>query len=190
MKKLLGSLLIVGLLFGCSSKEANIEETKENKVEEKVQQATPVKVETPRVEPKVESNKEALQDYFAEVMPFIDLMVGHLTVMSEISTTSSENPSLFFNEEFISLVYEASDSMYKTIYDIQTINTSDNSKVNEIHSVILMAMDEFEFVSTNFPVAMENLDTDLILECVAKMQQGSAYIQRATSMVEAINNEL
>jgi len=147
-----------------------------------------------------EQAKQAEEDkkneaYRNEVLAYSDSVSETMSSFSEnVSNFSAQtmmagdDPTLMFDDTWIM------DTALTLVYiqtNIDSINAMEAPKgFEEIQSYNLKIAEEWQFVVDNFPTAIDNVDTDLINECVTHIQQGTAYTDTANQLLIEKTEEL
>lgn len=128
-------------------------------------------------------NKIDIKEYSEAIVPNVKEIQSDLNEVIDIATEGSENPYLLTNKDYLEEVESISDDFYFDIQDVKDLDVGNDSDVKNVHDLILKAMDEFEFVAVNLPVATNNLDSELVQECSIHMKQGGNYFSQASELV-------
>lgn len=127
-----------------------------------------------------------IQEYSVESLPKIVEINESLDVLRTLSNEVVQDPSLLFDASFQDLIESTSTLFGLRIQAVKDIEAGNDPDVVAIHQLVLKAMDEFDFVATNFPIATKNLDTDLMEQCATHMRNGASYFDEATRKVQSI----
>jgi len=57
-------------------------------------------------------------------------------------------------------------------------------KYKESHELYMKAVNEYNWVATNFPTAIDNLDVDMINECSERTLKGNDYINQSAKIID------
>lgn len=112
------------------------------------------------------------------------------TIMNDFSQLmyqAGDNPNLMFDDNWIIDVATQIALLDGVITEVRNIEAP--SQLDDVHSLILEAMNEYEFVVDNFPSAIDNMDVNLINECNTAITNATGHITEATSLLqEKLNN--
>ena len=178
MYKTLSGVVLIGLLLsGCS--ENNPEEAKKTEV-------APVtkEVEKKEPEPIVEDNSEEINAYKSGLAESLGMVNAALEKFSDLSYEASDNPYVMTTDSWIqdtAVVLTYLDLAIDKAYALDP-----PEELKGVHTEIISSMDNYKFVVDNYPSAIDNMDFDLLDECIAHMQDGSYYMQRATEEMEKL----
>jgi hypothetical protein len=161
MKKLMGmfALLFIagGFLTGCS---ADTTESASSAEEEVVDTSA------------VDEYKSTMQDSFAN-------MGDYMGTFSQKSSEAGEDYTLMFDENWVMEMVTAIVGMDQEI-DVWNEIEDVPEEYKETHDLLLKAGDEFKYVTENYPKAIDNMDLDLMTECLMHMSNGNVYLGEAT----------
>jgi hypothetical protein len=118
-----------------------------------------------------------------------DLMGRFSIVMGDFSalmTKAGTNPNLMFDDNWKTDVAVQITEMQVTIDDIRAIEPPDEAI--EAHSIVLEAMDHYEYANDNIGSAIDNVDIDLMNECGDRLSLGTLKIQEATTLIDEMTN--
>lgn len=135
----------------------------------------------------VMTDEDAFKEYAKIILPLNQKIVGHLSIIGELASKTSSNPELFFDSQYIEEFEYEHDEFYYTIQDIKRVNIPDNPKVKEVHDVYLKALNEYEFTAINAPIALKNMDVNLMKQCLFTSERGGDYFREATTLLNEVD---
>lgn len=59
---------------------------------------------------------------------------------------------------------------------------------DNFHKIVMSAAEDYVYFSDNFGVALDNLDADLLKDCVERMKTGEAFLKMVVLELESQNN--
>lgn len=102
---------------------------------------------------------------------------------SEWSIEGGNNSSLFLDENYKKRGYDLTAQMKNLVNEARAINAP--ATKTETHKIYMRAMDNFEFIADNLMTGVENIDADLITECMNKMNAASNLLEQYNSMMNS-----
>jgi hypothetical protein len=181
MKKIFGLILVVLLFSGCSS---SIEGDTESVTSEP---STSVSEESTSEAPAAKEVSESIlsdedpDEYMGVIGDTMDQFSQLMYDFSSLTSDASNDPSLMFTDDWKIDVAMNLVLMQGLIDDVQA--QSPPAAFKDTHRYLLLAMDEYQFVVDNFPEALDNMDSDLIIKCTESIENGTQYIDDATQSV-------
>lgn len=199
MKKTLGyifgTVVLFGMINACSNESA-VEETVEETpieeveaVEEEVVE-TETEVETIDAEPVEEVVEEPVEeepietetfdkiDYANEMTGYLKDLESNMYTFSDLMLQAGDNPNLMFDDNWKIDVSVQLVELQGIIDNVNAIEVP--SGLEDVHSSVQMAMDEYQFVVTNLPIALDNVDIDLLNEVTDAVNNGANFLAEAT----------
>ena len=170
MKKLLVmGAVVAGLLVGCEAEEA-VKEVKEPvKAEESVKAAETKKVDETK--------------YLKNMSASMKNVADSLGSISEESAKFSENPALMMDQGWIVDMAMAITLLDSSIIQVRDIEEPKGKELKKAHTLVLKAMDHYQYVVDNYPSAIDNMDADAIRKCTENLSTATGYIQEATGII-------
>jgi hypothetical protein len=162
-KKIMGMFLLLfiagGFLTGCSS-ETGSASSAEKKEEEVVDTSA------------IDEYRNTMQDSFAN-------MGDYMGTFAAKSSEAGEDYTLMYNESWVMEMVTALVGMDQ---EIEVWNGIEEvpEEYKETHDLLLKAGEEFKYVTENYPKAIDNMDLDLMTECLMHMSNGNVYLGEAT----------
>lgn len=196
MKRLGIFLLVVSLLMSlvaCGT-ERTAEEPKEEPevVKEVKEEPEGVVEEEPEEvieEPEVEEMSVEEEDgnglteeeveYLSTMTVLFDEFSQVLLDFSDQNMKVAEDPSVMFTNEWVTEMAGILANMGILADEIYA--TEPPERFKEVHDIYLQAMDEIYFIYDTYPEAIDNLDVDLMEQCVIAMENVSVLIQEGTN---------
>lgn len=198
MKKILITLFIVALAFvACTSAdddEVKVSKDSENKEELlKEDQTTDEEFEEDQTTDEESTTNEdevlnevsevvANVDYLNTLSMYQDGLANVFSDFAQLNFEAADNPYLISNPDWITEAAILLAEMQSYIDKIYALDPPDSHK--EMHDIVLKAMDEYQFVVDNYPIAIDTLDFELLDRCTEAMIRGSGYIEEATLMIQ------
>lgn len=196
MKRLGILLLVVSLLMSlvaCGTEETAEEPKEEPEVVEEVKEepegAVEEEPEEMVEEPEVEEMSveeeddngltEEEDEYLSTMMVLFDEFSQVLLDFSDQNMKVAEDPSVMFTNEWV--IEMAGILANMAILADEIYATEPPERFKEAHDIYLQAMDEIYFIYDTYPEAIDNLDVDLMEQCVIAMENVSALIQEGTN---------
>lgn len=196
MKRLGILLLVVSLLMSlvaCGTEETAEEPKEEPEVVEEVKEEPEgvVEEEPEEVveEPGVEEMSVEEEDdnglteeeveYLSTMTVLFDDFSQVLLDFSDQNMKVAEDPSVIFTNEWITEMAGILANMGILADEIYA--TEPPERFKEVHDIYLQAMDEIYFIYDTYPEAIDNLDVDLMEQCVIAMENVSVLIQEGTN---------
>ncbi|WP_026693855.1 hypothetical protein [Peribacillus kribbensis] len=103
---------------------------------------------------------------------------------SQLNTQASENSQLFSDSKWKQDLHDNLTVMQMNITTVKSLTPPPSVKT--AHSLVLNAMNEFQFVVDNYYHAIEVLDTELMQQCLNHMNQGAIFMEQANKEMAAI----
>ena len=175
MKKLIGAVLVGSVLLGACSEEVVKEETKAVEQKETTKAPEPAK--------KAEPKKYVESDYLDSMSTAMKSVAGALRSISEESTKFSENPALIMDQGWIVDMAMAITLLDSSIMQVRDIEEPEGKELKEAHTLVLKAMDHYQYVVDNYPSAIDSMDADAIRKCTENMKTATGYIQEASGII-------
>lgn len=196
MKRLGILLLVVSLLMSlvaCGTEETAEEPKEEPEVVEEVKEEPEgvVEEEPEEVveEPEVEEMSVEEEDgnglteeeveYLSTMTVLFDEFSQVLLDFSDQNMKVAEDPSVIFTNEWVTEMAGILANMGILADEIYA--TEPPERFKEVHDIYLQAMDEIYFIYDTYPEAIDNLDVDLMEQCVIAMENVSVLIQEGTN---------
>lgn len=204
MKRLGILLLVVSLLMSlvaCGTEETaeepkeepevveEVKEEPEEVVEEEPEDVVEEEPEEMVEEPEVEEMSVEEEDdnglteeeveYLSTMTVLFDEFSQVLLDFSDQNMKVAEDPSVMFTNEWVTEMAGILANMGILADEIYAIEPPERFK--EVHDIYLQAMDEIYFIYDTYPEAIDNLDVDLLEQCVIAMENVSALIQEGTN---------
>lgn len=196
MKRLGILLLVVSLLMSlvaCGTEETAEEPKEEPEVVEEVKEEPEgvVEEEPEEVveEPGVEEMSVEEEDdnglteeeveYLSTMTVLFDEFSQVLLDFSDQNMKVAEDPSVIFTNEWVTEMAGILANMGILADEIYA--TEPPERFKEVHDIYLQAMDEIYFIYDTYPEAIDNLDVDLMEQCVIAMENVSVLIQEGTN---------
>jgi hypothetical protein len=107
-------------------------------------------------------------------MDMADILYDYSTVMDD----GSKDPDYMLSTEYQDRVDEVCGRMYDKIQEIKNVDTP--SSLQPLQNKLIDAMNEYEFVATETPKAIKNVDPHLMSEVLTHMENGTAKVQAIT----------
>ena len=185
-------LVIVGMVTGEDKPEEKEEvidkkvsaEEKENKVEAGDKEDAKVelkkdKADKERKKKEEEKAKKLLseEEYESSIGELTGDMSEYMAKFSEVNLEMSENPMLLYNDDW---VYEVAGIIAGMSATLDKMNELDApKKFKGMDKYLKEAIKEFKFVTDNYPKAIDNMDVDMLMKCVDKLNAGNELIEKA-----------
>lgn len=197
MKKILITLFIVALAFvACTSTDDEVKVSKDSESKEellKEDQTTDEEFEEDQIanEESTTNEDEVLNevsevvvnvDYLNTLSMYQDGLANVFSHFAQLNFEAADNPYLISNPDWITEVAILLAEMQSYIDKIYALDPPDYHR--EMHDLVLKAMDEYQFVVDNYPMAIDTLDFELLDRCTEAMIRGSGYIEEATLMIQ------
>lgn len=196
MKRLGILLLVVSLLMSlvaCGTEETAEEPKEEPEVVEGVKEEPDgvVEEEPEEVveEPEVEEMSVEEEDdnglteeeveYLSTMTVLFDEFSQVLLDFSDQNMKVAEDPSVIFTNEWVTEMAGILANM--AILADEIYATEPPERFKEVHDIYLQAMDEIYFIYDTYPDAIDNLDVNLMEQCVIAMENVSVLIQEGTN---------
>lgn len=196
MKRLGILLLVVSLLMSlvaCGTEETAEEPKEEPEVVEEVKEEPEgvVEEEPEEVveEPDVEEMSVEEEDdnglteeeveYLSTMTVLFDEFSQVLLDFSDQNMKVAEDPSVMFTNEWV--IEMAGILANMAILADEIYATEPPERFKEVHDIYLQAMDEIYFIYDTYPDAIDNLDVNLMEQCVIAMENVSVLIQEGTN---------
>lgn len=176
MKKLIGAVLVGSMLLGACSEEVVKEETKAVEQKETV-------TKTPEPAEKAEPKKYVESDYLDSMSTAMKSVAGALRSISEESAKFSENPALIMDQGWIVDMAMAITLLDSSIMQVRDIEEPEGKELKEAHTLVLKAMDHYQYVVDNYPSAIDSMDAEAIRKCTENMKTATGYIQEASGII-------
>jgi hypothetical protein len=180
MKNKLIALSLLGLvLAGCGEVEEPTEDLKPVSVK-------PVDEEPVEKEESVDKTAEAEDNYIAEIVPIFDSYANTMNTFSEVTNRPSQDPSLFFDEGYLSEVDAVTDEMLYLIGLFENIE-SPSPRFDEFHHTVSEAFEYHKIVAEGLPETVRSLDAEGMLNYVDLMNLGNREMEKANSLLAGLN---
>lgn len=134
-------------------------------------------------------DETAFEEYKDMILPLNDRVVEQLQSISETQNMAIQNNNLLLDNGYINLYQTQYDDLYDTLQEIKDLDIPNNSKIKNIHTLYLKAVDEYEYVSINAPIAIKNMDVDLFGKCSDALSVGGDYMKQATQLVKDMKSD-
>lgn len=181
MKKLIGAVLVGSMLLGACSEEVVKEETKA--VEQK-ETATKTPEPAKKAEPKKAEPKKVVEtEYLDSMSTAMKSVAGALHSISEESVKFSENPALIMDQGWIVDMAMAITLLDSSITQVRDIEEPEEEELKKAHTLVLKAMDHYQYVVDNYPSAIDKMDADAIRKCTENLSTATGYIQQASGII-------
>jgi hypothetical protein len=191
--KMVKGIIVTGLFFGlvgaCSNDEDAVEEVAVEEVEKVAVDDTNAKEVVKEVAVEEVAVEEAKPKIGADVMAYgehISTIMGDMSstmfTFGDLMTNAGNNPSLIYDQEWMIDVAIQLNSLQMSIDKVNSLTAP--TGFEDVHNGILKGMDEYQFVVDNLPLAIDNMDADLMNQCVIAMNNGGIHIEEASSLLE------
>jgi hypothetical protein len=195
MKKTLGTIFgtitLFGMIVACSSEtveETVVEEPVEEVVEEQVVEEPVVEetveepveetIEAEPVEEPVEIETFDRIDYANEMTGYLKDLENNMYTFSDLMLEAGDNPNLMFDDNWKIDVSVQLVELQSIIDNVNALEVP--SGLEDVHNSVQLAMDEYQFVVTNLPIALDNVDIDLLNEVTSAVNNGATFLGEAT----------
>lgn len=125
---------------------------------------------------------ELLISYSSAMAGHLDALSDVLSELSMLTTNAGSNPMLMRDEDWMTEMAITLLLLDETIKSVR--NESPPEMMQESHRITLLAMDEYQFVVDTFPTALDNMDANLMDQCIIALQNGAAYTSEATAELD------
>ncbi|OHR73972.1 hypothetical protein HMPREF3291_05145 [Bacillus sp. HMSC76G11] len=198
MKFKMMGLLVAGMcmLSACSEiEETAAEPEKVEEPKKEVPKTEEPKKEAPRAEaPKEEkpapepvSAKSELEYQQFSISTF-QALPENFQAITDLITDATQDPLLLFDDNWktdVVINYEMVTDKMQAMIDYEGVP----EKYKEVHEYTVKAAHEYIASKEKFYYGVDNMDPDSIFEATNHMDQGNAYIDEATILLEEMNGQ-
>lgn len=181
------------LLAGCTSTE---EADAPAKTTPKVEQTTKdtkqqeAKAEKKKAEKEAKAQqKQAEIEYATYMESHLQHFVQGMTNFGGLNTDASLNPMLMLDNNWIGDMALALMDMQSSVDDMRA-TTPPSGELTLIHEEIMRALDDYQVLLDNYPDAVDNIDVNLMEECLGALERGTVHLQKAEEMITTYTNEM
>ncbi|WP_458459974.1 hypothetical protein [Pseudobutyrivibrio sp.] len=156
----------------------------EEKVTTKPAEEKNVKIEKKEmpVEEKEDESIANSQEYLRDMTNVLEDFTVILNDFAELSTQAGQNPYVMTTNDWIMDTAIVLTEFDTAIQEARAIEEPENPELLRSHRLIMQAMDEYQFIVDNYPDAIDNLDTDLLNECILAMSRARGYFEEAITI--------
>ncbi|MTH55026.1 hypothetical protein GKZ89_16605 [Bacillus mangrovi] len=178
------------LLSGCVVNEKPVQEEKPAALEkpaapEQDKEKAPIAEPAPEdLAPEPAPDAGELQ-YLDAISPILNQMAAGLFDFGTLNLEASQDPSLLTDPDWISEMAASLVLLQGTSDALKAL--SPPPEMAEVHSLLLKAGTEIEYVTENYPAAIENGDLIAIGKCTEALVNVGMYLEQAT---EALGTSL
>jgi Skp family chaperone for outer membrane proteins len=136
-------------------------------------------------EERKQAEQKKINTYANNIIQAMTPLRDDMLTFAELNGTASENPTLMYDQEWILEMAMTLNSMEQGIQNVKNIDNVPGI-LKESHELTIKAMDEYQYLVDNYPDAVDNLDADLMMECVSAMQRGEDYLDQSNNILDGL----
>lgn len=179
-------IVAIALLFALPhavNKDDAMEEGKEGQqVESPVQGVIATPEETGcDIDPEDQMSSDEII-YTAMMIDFLDRGSDIMMKFAEQNQELANDGTLMFDQNWITKTAVVIVEMQNWIEEGRAIENVPE-RFQPSHNCILKALDEYEFVAVNYPMSLDNLDAELLMQCFEAMERAEQLINEGQALM-------
>lgn len=120
--------------------------------------------------------------YVAMMIDFLDKGSDIMMRFAEQNQELANDGTLMFDQDWITKTAVVIVEMQNWIKEGRRIK-SVPERFQPSHDCILKALDEYEFVAVNYPISIDNLDTELLMQCLEAIGRAEQLINESQALM-------